>query len=219
LIQRVLEGRNDMKLAEMKVNEFLELLASKEPAPGGGTVSALLGASGTALCSMIANLTVGKEKFKDKEPLMAEILSESQKLQDALESLIDEDTDAFNEVSKAFKMPKDTDEQKTARKAAVQQALKHATLVPFKTMEYSAAALKLFERAAGNTNPTAASDNGVGILCLKSALHGAWMNVRINLSSINDQEFFKEIDEKSKVLLNESTALADSLYERVRQQL
>lgn len=208
-----------MKLAEMKINEFLELLASKEPAPGGGTVSAMLGASGTALCSMIVNLTAGKEKFKDKEPLMAAIFNESQKLQAALESLIDEDTEAFNEVSKAYKMPKDTDEQKAARKAAIQQALKHATLVPFKTMEYSAAALKLFEKTAGNTNPTAASDNGVGILCLKSALHGAWMNVRINLGSINDQDFLKEMEEKSTVLLDEGTALADSLYEKVRQQL
>jgi formiminotetrahydrofolate cyclodeaminase len=208
-----------MKLAEMKINEFLKLLASKEAAPGGGTVSALLGASGTALCSMIANLTVGREKFKDKEPLMEDILNRSQKIQDALESLIDEDTDAFNEVSKAFKLPKDTNEQKAARKDAVQQALKHATLVPFKTMEYSVAALKLFDSAAGNTNPTAASDNGVGILCLKSALHGAWMNVRINLNSISDQDFFNEIEEKSTALLNEGTALADSLYERVKQQL
>jgi formiminotetrahydrofolate cyclodeaminase len=204
-----------MQLSEYAIEDFLSLLASGEPAPGGGAASALVGAVGTALCSMVANLTSGKEKFKEKESFLREILQESCKLQESLTSLIDKDTEAFNGVSKVFKMPKETDEQKEERKKAMERALKNAALVPFSVMEDAVAALRLHEKAVGNTAAAAVSDIGVGALCLKAALQGAWLNIKINLNGIKDRAFVDEFDEKSGELLKEGSALADIIFERV----
>jgi formiminotetrahydrofolate cyclodeaminase len=204
-----------MQLSEYAIKDFLSLLASREPAPGGGAASALVSAVGTALCSMVANLTLGKEKFKEKESFLREILQESRKLQESLTSLIDKDTEAFNGVSKVFKMPKETDEQKEERKKAMEKALKNAALVPLSVMEDAVAALRLHEKAVGNTAAAAVSDIGVGALCLKAALQGAWLNIKINLNGIKDRAFVEEFDEKSGELLKEGSALADKIFERV----
>ncbi|WP_422447328.1 cyclodeaminase/cyclohydrolase family protein [Thermoanaerobacterium sp. DL9XJH110] len=204
-----------MQLSEYAIEDFLSLLASGEPAPGGGAASALVGAVGTALCSMVANLTSGKEKFKEKESFLREILQESCKLQESLTSLIDKDTEAFNGVSKVFKMPRETDEQKEERKKAMERALKNAALVPLSVMEDAVAALRLHEKAVGNTAAAAVSDIGVGALCLKAALQGAWLNIKINLNGIKDRAFVEEFDEKSGELLKEGSALADKIFERV----
>jgi formiminotetrahydrofolate cyclodeaminase len=161
-----------MPIINRTIEEFIMLLASKEPAPGGGSASALLGAIGSALFSMVVNLTIGKEKFKEQEPLLQEILKESENLQKEFLSLIEEDTNAFNKVSRAYKMPKDTEEQKDVRNEALERALKDATLVQLSIMEKGLSALKLLEKSIGNTNPNAISDIGVSALCLKSALQG-----------------------------------------------
>jgi formiminotetrahydrofolate cyclodeaminase len=208
-----------MELTEMRVKEFLELLASKAPAPGGGSVSALNGAMGSALSAMVADLTIGKEKYKEREPLMREILDEARRLMHLLAAKVDEDTEAFNKVAEVFKMPKDTEEQKLARKNAMQEALKYAVKVPFSVMEICVDALRLFEKALGNFNESAASDLGVGALCLKTALCGAWLNVKINLCSINDSDFVSEYREKGKILLEEGSSIADGVYMKVLKSL
>lgn len=205
----------DMQLSEYTIKDFLSLLASREPAPGGGAASALVGAVGAALCSMVASLTSGKEKFKKKEPLLREILQASRKLQESLTSLIDKDTEAFNKVSKVFKMPKETDEQKEERRRAVEKALKNATLVPFSVMEGAVAALRLHEKTVGNTTTAAISDIGVGVLCLKAALQGAWLNIKINLNGIKDTAFVEEFEKKGSELLEEGSVLADRIFELV----
>jgi len=204
-----------MQLSEYAIKDFLSLLASRKPAPGGVAASALVGAVGVALCSMVASLTLGKEKFEKKKPLLKEILQASSKLQESLTSLIDKDTEAFNKVSKALKMLKETDEQKEKRKRAVERALKNATLVPFSIMEDAVAALHLHEKAIGNTTTVAISNIGVGVLCLKAALQGAWLNIKINLNGIKDTAFVEEFEKKGSELLEEGSVLADRIFELV----
>ncbi|MDD4568639.1 MAG: cyclodeaminase/cyclohydrolase family protein [Tepidanaerobacteraceae bacterium] len=201
------------------INEFLDILASEEPAPGGGAASALVGAVGTALLSMVANLTVGKQKFKASEHLMKELLEEASTLQEDLARLISEDAEAFNKVTEVFKMPKNTDEEKANRKQKMQEALKFATQVPFTIMEKTVEALCLHEKSLGHTNPQALSDTGVGTLCLNTALKGAWLNVKINLNNIEDNEFVQHYTKKSEILLKKGGMIADKVYEAVLQRL
>lgn len=208
-----------MLLSEYNIKDFISILASKEPAPGGGAASALVGAIGNALSSMVANLTVGKKKFQDQEPIMKDIIEEGQKLQKSLLSLIDKDTDAFNAVAEVFKMPKDTEGQKVKRSEALQKALKDATLVPFSIMQECLKALYLHEKALGKSNPAAASDLGVGALCLKAALQGGWLNVKINLSSIKDAEFVADYEKKGRKILSEGSRIADEIYQKVMESL
>jgi len=210
---------NNLKFIDHALKEFIELLASKEPAPGGGAASALVGAIGTALSSMVANLTIGKERFKDKEPLIKEIVKETQKLQEEFLVLIEKDAKAFDNVSKALKLPKNTTEEKIKRKELLENALKEATLVPLSIMEKSLKALETLERALGNSNPNVVSDIGVGAVCLRSALQGAWLNIKINLMSINDKEFVKETQQKAESLLNKGIQIADKLYQEVESML
>ncbi len=206
-------------MVNSSIKKFLNILASEEPAPGGGAASALVGAVGTALLSMVANLTVGKQKFKVSEHLMKELLEEASKLQEELTRLISEDAEAFNKVAEVFKMPKNTEEEKAKRKQKMQEALKFATQVPFNIMEKTVEALRLHEKSLGHTNPSAISDTGVGVLCLKAALKGAWLNVKINLNSITDKEFVQNQDKESQKLLNEGISIADKVYEAVLQSL
>lgn len=208
-----------MPIVNHSVEQFIMLLASKEPAPGGGSASALLGAIGSALSSMVVNLTLGKEKFKAQEEILHEILKEAENLQKEFLSLIEEDTTAFNKVSRAYKMPKETEEQKEARREALERALKDASLVPLSIMEKALSVLRLLEKCLGNTNPNVVSDIGVSALCLKSAIQGSWLNVIINLKYIKDESFNKEIREKAENLLLEGIKIADYIYNQVEQSL
>jgi len=201
------------------INQFVTSVASKEPAPGGGAVSALVGAVGAALLSMVANLTVGKEKYRQQEPLMLELLEKAELLQCDLISLIEQDAGAFNSVARVFDMPKTSDDEKENRKKAMEKALKHATEVPFTIMGKALEALHLHERALGNANPSVASDNGVGVLCLKTALMGAWLNVKINLANISDRDYVDRYEFEAKKFLDEGTALADHIYEAIMKRL
>lgn len=208
-----------MKLTELTTKEFVSTLASDAPAPGGGSASALFGALGTALVSMVANLTVGKEKYAAHEALMQEILKETETLMASFNELIDKDTEVYNAVGAVLTMPKTTDEEKAQRKEAMQQALKEATIVPYRMMEESAKVLTVLQKAMGHSNPNAVSDLGVGALGLKAAMQGAWLNVKINLGSIKDEAFVSEYRAKGEQLLADNLALADSLYQEVEKQL
>lgn len=208
-----------MRLIEYQVKDFVELLASDAPAPGGGSTSALLGAMGAALTAMVANLTTGKEKFKDNEPLVQEILKSSQDLYRELLVLVDRDTEAFNKVMAVFAMPRSTDEEKRRRTTAMQAALQFATEVPFAIMEKGAAALVILAKAVNKTNPSAMSDLGVGIQCLLGAVHGGWLNVLINLGGIKDETFVAEYKKRGKQLLTESRDLAARLQEEIEAAL
>lgn len=214
-----MESSDKIKLIDRAITEFVELLASQEPAPGGGAASSLVGAIGVALSSMVANLTIGKEKFKDKEELILELIKENNKIQKELLELIEKDAEAFFKVAKALKMPKNNEEEKNKRKEALENALKEATLVPLEIMRKSIKALRLLEKSLGNSNPNAVSDIGVGAVCLKAAIQGAWLNVKINLVSIRDKDFVKNIQKEALSLLQEGALLADKIYEEVESIL
>ncbi|MGO2083416.1 cyclodeaminase/cyclohydrolase family protein [Vagococcus sp.] len=204
-----------MKLIDLKVHEFMTVLGSNEPAPGGGSAAALSATMGASLVKMVAELTKGKKKYVEFEELTHEVLVEATRLQDELLQSIDKDTEAFNEVSAVFSMPKETEEHKAARREAMQKALQGAAISPFNMMTLMVATLKVTEKAVGKSNVNAVSDLGVAALNLKAGLQGAWLNVLINLSGIKDETFVKTYREKGEALLTEGCTIADRVYEEV----
>ena len=208
-----------MKLVEMTVSQFADVMASDAPAPGGGSASALNGAIGAGLAAMVCALTVGKKKYVEFEDLAKETEGKALALKDKFVAIIDTDTEAFNAVSAVFTMPKDTDEQKAARKAAMQEALKGCTISPFQMMELCVEALEVVTALVGKTNASAASDLGCAALNLRSAIQGAWLNVCINVGGIQDQAFANEYKEKGEALLAKALPMADAAYQAVLASL
>ena len=204
-----------MKLAEMQVTEFVNLMASDAPAPGGGSAAALEGALGAALTAMVCALTVGKKKYADVQELAVESQKKAEDLKARFVDVMDRDTEAFNAVSAVFAMPKDTDEQKAARKAAMQEALKGCTKTPFEMMQLACETLELTRSLVGRLNASAASDLGCSALSLRVALQGAWLNVLINISGIADEAFAAEYRKNGEALLAKALPLADEIYEEI----
>ena len=207
-----------MKLVEMTVSQFADVMASDAPAPGGGSASALNGAIGAGLAAMVCALTVGKKKYVEFEGLAKETEEKALALKDKFVAIIDTDTEAFNAVSAVFTMPKDTDEQKAARKAAMLEALKGCTISPYQMMELAAEALELVSSLVGKSNATAASDLGCAALNLKSAIQGAWLNVCININGMADQAFADEYRAKGQALLDKALPMADAAYQAILEQ-
>ena len=180
-------------LVSMKINSFLSELASNSPAPGGGSVAALSGSLGAGLCSMVCNLTLGKEKYKEVEDNIKKILINSEHLRKKLTDLIDEDTDAFNDVMKAFKMPKDTEEQKKKRTKAIQNGYKNASMVPYDTAKTCFEILDMAKVIAKIGNVKSITDVAVSAIMARAGVESAILNVKINLGSIKDEDFVKKI--------------------------
>ena len=210
---------NRDRLIDLDIKKYMENLASNLPAPGGGSASALAGAQGISLVMMVAELTVGKEKYKEWELYCQKAISDGAAIQTNFLKAIDDDTDAYNKVGAAFKLPKNTDEEKASRSRAIQDATVLATRVPLRTMEISIDALKVAESLIGKSNPNCSSDIGVGALNLKAALMGAWLNVKINLPGIKDENLKNELFEKGKALLEEGNKIADKCYVIVEEEL
>ena len=204
-----------MKLADMQVTEFVNLMASDAPAPGGGSAAALEGALGAALTAMVCALTVGKKKYADVQELAVESQKKADDLKARFVDVMDRDTEAFNAVSAVFAMPKDTDEQKAARKAAMQEALKGCTKTPFEMMQLACETLELTRSLVGRLNASAASDLGCSALALRAAIQGAWLNVLINISGITDEAFAAEYRANGQALLDKALPLADEIYEEI----
>lgn len=204
-----------MKLAEMQVTEFVNLMASDAPAPGGGSAAALEGALGAALTAMVCALTVGKKKYADVQELAVESQKKAEDLKARFVDVMDRDTEAFNAVSAVFAMPKDTDEQKAARKAAMQEALKGCTKTPFEMMQLACETLELTRSLVGRLNASAASDLGCSALSLRAAIQGAWLNVLINISGITDEAFAAEYRANGQALLDKALPLADEIYAEI----
>jgi len=188
-----------MKLVDMPVKDYLNILSSDAPAPGGGSVSALSAAQGAALVAMVCDLTIPKEKYSQHRDLCVRVKDDILSIYDELIIGIDKDTEAFNKVSSAFKLPKDTDEQKAARSKAIQEATVTATEVPYETMALCMKGLEITQKIVGKSNSNAASDLGVAALNLLAGLKGAYLNVKINLPSIKDETIaagFEEAESK-----------------------
>lgn len=208
-----------MKLIDMKVNEYLDVLKSDAPAPGGGSVSALSGAQGVGLFMMVADLTIGKEKYADFEETCRAAKEKGAALYEELTAAVDKDTDAFNLVSAAFKLPKDTDEAKAARSKAIADATLVATEVPFRTMTLCCEGLKAAGSICGKSNPNAASDLGVSALQLLAGVRGAWLNVKINLSGVKDAEKQAHFQAEGERMAAEAEEIANKIYSEILAQL
>lgn len=208
-----------MKLVDRTVTGFVDLMASSEPAPGGGSAAALQGALGAALTAMVCALTVGKKKYADFQELAVSAQRDASALKEHYLDVIDRDTEAFNGVSAVFAMPKDTEEQKAERTRAMQTALKACTETPFEMMQLAHEALKLTQSVVGRSNASAASDLGCAALSLKAAMQGAWLNVLINIGGITDEAFAKQYRQAGEALLAQALPLADSIYQEVLSAL
>jgi glutamate formiminotransferase/formiminotetrahydrofolate cyclodeaminase len=206
-------------LASMKVNKFLSELASNSPAPGGGSVAALSGALGTALSSMVCNLTLGKEKYKDVQDEIKKALKQSEKLRKELTNLIDEDTNAFNDVIKAFKMPKDTEEQKNKRSNAIQKGYKTASQVPLKTAKTCEKILDIAKVIAERGNVNSITDAAVSALMAKAGVKGAILNVKINLGSIKDEAFVNDLSKELENLEKKTEEKTDNILRIVKEKI
>jgi methenyltetrahydrofolate cyclohydrolase len=175
------EPQSGTRLGELTVNGLLERLASSDPIPGGGSASALAGAMGAGLVAMVASLTVGRAAYADAEPMAAEIGSTALAVRDELVELADRDSDAYDTVVRARRLPRETDEQKTARSATLAQAIQLAAEIPLRTAHVAYQALELAAQIAPIGNRNAVSDAGVAALLSAAAVRGAILNVRINL--------------------------------------
>lgn len=198
---------------------FLDKLASRSPEPGGGSASALVGAVGAALVSMVANLTLGKEKYADVQGQVEELLKSSEKLRDELQGLIQKDTEVYGDLSTVFKLPRQTDAEKAERTAKIQDALKKATEVPFEIAEKCLEAARLSETAADIGNVGAVSDAGVAVLFAEAAAQGAALNVKINVNSIEDKKFSESKWARIQEILEETAALRERVVQVTYEKL
>lgn len=209
-----------MKLNELRVSDFLDTLASEAPAPGGGSAAGLHGAIGAALTSMVACLTQGRKKFEACAPFAAETEQRARALCAALAELMDRDTEAFQAVSAAFSLSKDTEEQKAARSAAIQTALKGCTETPLETMTLCAEGVRLTgELMAQGYNDSAASDLGVAFLSFRAGLQSAWLNVLINVGSLRDRDYADAARARGEALLAQALPAADEGYRKILAML
>ena len=211
-----------MKLADIHVTQFCDVLASDAPAPGGGSTAALEGALGAALTAMVCGLTtVGKsrEKYAEYQEFVLASQKKALDLKARFMDVMDRDTEAFNVVSAAFGMPKATDEEKAARSAAIQKGLEGCTRTPFEMMELAAETLELTAELLGKTNDSAASDLGVSALSMRAAIQGAWLNVLINIGSLKNKELAEDYRKKGEALLAKALPLADQIYQNVLSQM
>ncbi len=206
-------------LVSMKVNSFLSELASSSPAPGGGSVAALAGALGSALSSMVCNLTIGKEKYSDVQDEIKDTLKKSEKLRKELTELIDKDTEAFNDVMKAFKMPKETEGQKKKRSNAIQNGYKTAANVPLKTARTCEKILDLARLIAEKGNQNSITDAAVSGLMAQAGVDSAIFNVKINLVSIKDERFVDKISTEIYNLHRNTKKKTDKIMKIVNDKM
>ena len=199
-----------MKLVDLTIKDYLNLLKSDAPAPGGGSASALVGAQGCALFMMVANLTLQKkEKYPDAVQVCENAVTDGEKCYQKLVEQIDKDTEAFTLISSAYKMPKDTDEQKAKRSKAIQEGTLVATEVPFQTMKYAMDGMKIAKTMINNSNPNAASDLVISLMQLNQGIIGAWDNVLINLGSTKDESVVAKYTKEGMKILEDAQKICD----------
>src|SRR6266513_2619904 len=216
--EKVIES-DSKSLVKMNLREFCNETLSDSPAPGGGSVAALMGALGASLGGMVANLSAGKRGWDDKLEYFSDRAVKAQQLKDELLSLVDEDTNAFNKVMDAFALPKNSAEEKTARSAAIEEATKRAAEVPLKVMQTASKSYELLTEMAEKGNPASASDVGVGALATRACIEGAAMNVRINLGQLKDEKFKLQLGERVRNVSADSEATFKRINQLVETKL
>ena len=206
------------RLTDLSVTEFTDILASDAPAPGGGSVAALFGACGASLAVMTANLTVGKKKYAEHWDNAESAKAVGMPLIEQFLEAVEEDTLAFNRLFEAMHLPKDTDEQKAVRRAAMEEATKEAANMPFHTLTLCERTVSVLEQLSGRINPNCASDFGVGAAAVVTAARGAWLNVCINLQSLSDEAFVQDLYGRAKALFDDVTVRAEALFVAIDEQ-
>jgi len=221
LLARKLTGKEkkNMGFSTSRCDEFVEVLASKAPVPGGGGASALVGAVGTALGNMVGSLTVGKKKYADVEEEMYALKEKASALQADFLRLIERDAEVFEPLAKAYGMPRETEEEKAEKARVMAIVLKDACSVPMEIMEKCCEALDLIVEFAAKGSALAISDAGVGAAFCKAALLGASLNVFINTKSMADKEYAAELNAKADAMLEKYTKIADEVFESVNARL
>jgi glutamate formiminotransferase/formiminotetrahydrofolate cyclodeaminase len=202
-------------LVNMKLNDFADETASESPAPGGGSVSAYVGALGVSLAVMVANLSSHKRGWDDRWAYFSDWAEKGQAIKNELIRLVDEDTRSFNLIMEAFRLPKATEAEKKARKQAIQDATKYATEVPFKVMQLAFSSFDIIQAMVDEGNPNSITDAGVGALCARTAVHGAWLNVRINAAGLDDKAFVADILAQADALAKEADALEQKIIGKI----
>ena len=219
VIEFLIEDHSKKKLVDLTCRGFCDETASESPAPGGGSVSAYMGALAASLGTMVANLTGGKAAYDDEWVKFSDVAVKGQALKDELLHLVDEDTAAFNKIMDAFALPKKTDEEKAARSAAIQEATKFATEVPFRTMQRSLEAFEVCRAMVEWGNPNSVTDGGVGSLAARSAVMGAHLNVKINASSLKDEAFKADILAKAQAIEDEAIRQEAEILKIVNEKI
>lgn len=200
IIEYMLANKADTTLIDMPLHHFADETASESPAPGGGSIAAYVGALGAALATMVANLSSHKKGWDERWQEFGNWADKGQQYKNQLLKLVDADTHAFNRIMAAFGLPKGTDEEKALRKQAIQEATKHAIEIPFAVMQAAHGSLEVIRAMAETGNPNSVSDAGVGALCARSAVMGAFMNVRINAAGYDDKTYVADIIAKGQAI-------------------
>ncbi|MCL0089716.1 cyclodeaminase/cyclohydrolase family protein [Dehalococcoidia bacterium] len=208
-----------MKLVDLKVAEFLEELARGSPSPGGGSASALAGALGAALVAMVADLTLGKERYKNVEDELKEVSRKAASLKDRMMCLVDEDSQAFDALLAALRFPQDSAEAKGKRGVEVQRATRRAAEVPLEVARHSIKIVELAEVVIQKGNVNAISDGGVAALLGEAAFRGAVYNVRINLSSLQDETYRKAVEQELRDLEGQMAILKNGVAQLMDKKL
>ncbi|MEI6576365.1 MAG: glutamate formimidoyltransferase [Bacteroidota bacterium] len=219
IIEYLLEDHNEKKLVDLSIAGFANETASESPAPGGGSVAATLGALGVSLATMVANLSSHKAGWDERWEEFSGWAEKGQQIKDELLFLIDEDTRAFNHIMDAIGLPKGTAEEKTARHDAMQAATKYAIEIPFRVMKKSFESFVVIKAMAESGNPNSASDAGVGALCARSAVMGAYLNVKINAGGLDDKAFIQKILDDGSALELQSQALEAEILAVVNSKI
>jgi glutamate formiminotransferase / formiminotetrahydrofolate cyclodeaminase len=219
VIEYLLKNKAESKLVNMALTDFADETASESPAPGGGSISAYVGALGVSLATMVANLSSHKKGWDERWAEFSDWAEKGEQYKNELVKLVDADTKAFNQIMNAFSLPKLTDEEKAVRSKAIQDATKIAIEIPFKVMENSYASMEVIKAMAENGNPNSVSDAGVGALCARTAVMGAFMNVRINATGYDDKVFVKEILARGKEIENKTIALETDILKLIDGKL
>ncbi|MCA0429661.1 MAG: glutamate formimidoyltransferase [Bacteroidetes bacterium] len=219
IIEYLLNTKENTPLINLNLRQFANETASESPAPGGGSISAYVASLGVSLATMVANLSSHKKGWDERWEEFSVWAVKGQQIKDQLLKLVDEDTNSFNKIMEAFALPKSTDEEKKLRNEAIQSATKYAIEVPFKVMELSYESILIAKEMVLIGNPNSITDAGVGALCARTAVIGAFMNVRINSSGLNDKSFVNEIVAKGKVIEENTQQIEKDVIEIINKHI
>lgn len=219
VIEYLLKNKADSKLVNMTLTDFADETASESPAPGGGSISAYVGALGVSLATMVANLSSHKKGWDDRWEEFSNWAEKGEQYKNELVKLVDADTKAFNQIMSAFGLPKSTNEEKAVRSKAIQEATKFAIEIPFRVMQVSYDSMEVIKAMAEIGNPNSISDAGVGALCARSAVMGAFMNVRINASGYDDKTFVTDVLNWGREIENKTIALEAEILKTIDGKL